>query len=78
MCQPPNRRFNHLEPVMHRKWKGSIDTGGIVEADQGAWQLSLADRVSALETGLGDTGAVGFLHPNESVMLPVLDLDPVL
>jgi hypothetical protein len=34
--------------------------------------------VSALETGLADAGSVSFLHPIECVMLPVLDLDPVL
>jgi hypothetical protein len=31
-----------------------------------------------LESALGDTGSVRFLHPIECGMLPVLDLDPVL
>jgi hypothetical protein len=49
----------------------------LVEANQGK-QLSPADRLPALETGLADAGSVSFLHPIECVMLPVLDLDPVL
>jgi hypothetical protein len=57
-----NRRTgvsNHLEPVMHRKWKGlgaalafrAVDEGGVVKADERE-QLSPADRVPALATRL--------------------------
>jgi uncharacterized protein (DUF1330 family) len=37
----------------------SIDLGAVAEADEGAWQFSPADRVSAVETGLAALSARG-------------------